>query len=162
MKLLGRHVRRAADDRGTVRGDIEESRRAEVADLQNPVFGDQHVARSKVAMKHAGAVRVIDGIADLAAEVERPRHLERPSRMITCSSVSPCTSSITMKNTSSCFSAVSTVTMLGWLIEARSRGSFHQLAEIEVLLVGDLDCDFLVDPGVFREVNAAEATTAER
>ena len=81
--------------------------------------------------------------------------------MIRCSSVSPVTYSITMKKTSSCFSAVSIVTMFGWLIEASRRGSFSSLAEIEVLLVRNLDRDVLVDPGVFGEIHAAEAAAAE-
>src|SRR4029078_4285019 len=35
------------------------------------------------------------------------------------------------------------------------------LVEIEVLLVWNFEGDFLVDPGVFSEVNRAEATTAQ-
>ena len=38
----------------------------------------------------------------------------------------------------------------------------QQLAEVEVLPVRDLDRDLLVDPGVFREIDAAEAAAAER
>ena len=38
----------------------------------------------------------------------------------------------------------------------------QQLAEIEVLAMRDLDRDFLVDPGVFREVDGAEATAPQR
>ena len=73
VELLGRHVRRAADDGRAVRGDLEEARRAEVGDLQHAVVGDQHVGRPQVAVEHALAVRVIDGVADLAGEVERAR-----------------------------------------------------------------------------------------
>ena len=57
--------------------DLEEARRAEVGDLQHVVLGDQHVGGAQVAVDHALAVRVIDGVADLAGEVERPRQLER-------------------------------------------------------------------------------------
>ena len=67
VELFGRHVRRAADDRRAVRGDLEEARRAEVGDLQHAAVGDEHVAGTQVAVQDAGAMRVIDGVADLAA-----------------------------------------------------------------------------------------------
>ena len=73
LKLLRRHVRRAADDGRAVRGDLEEARRAEVGDLQHAAVGDEHVRRPQVAVQHALAVRVIDGVADLAGVVERAR-----------------------------------------------------------------------------------------
>ncbi len=76
MELLGRHVRRAADHGRAVRRDLEVARRAEVADLQHPVFGDEHVAGPEVAVQDADAVRMVDGVADLAAEVERPGEVE--------------------------------------------------------------------------------------
>ena len=38
----------------------------------------------------------------------------------------------------------------------------QQLAEVEALPVRDLDRDLLVDPGVLREVDGAEAAAAER
>ena len=38
----------------------------------------------------------------------------------------------------------------------------QQLAEVEALLVRDLERDFLVDPGVFGEVDRAEAAAADR
>ena len=41
--------------------------------LSMPVSGDEHVARPQVAMEDAGAMRVIDRVADLAGEVERAR-----------------------------------------------------------------------------------------
>ena len=37
-----------------------------------------------------------------------------------------------------------------------------QIAEVDVLPVGHLDRDLLVDPGVFGEVNGAESAAAER
>jgi hypothetical protein len=60
-----------------------------------------------------------------------------------CSSVSPFTYSITMKKTLSCFSAVSTVTMFGWFIEARSRGSFSISVKSRFCLCGTLMATFL-------------------
>ena len=41
VELFGRHVRRAADYGCAVRGNLQVSRRAEVADLEHPVFGDR-------------------------------------------------------------------------------------------------------------------------
>src|SRR5262249_43479646 len=38
----------------------------------------------------------------------------------------------------------------------------QQLAEIDALLVRDLQRDFLVDPGVFRQVDGAEPAAANR
>ena len=69
---------------------------------------------------------------------------------------------MTMKNTSPMRSAVSTVTMLGWLSVASRRGSLQQLAEIERLAVGHLERDLLVDPGVFGQEHRAEPAAAER
>ena len=77
VELLRRHVRRAADDGRAVRRDLEEARGAEVGDLQHVVLGDEHVGGPQVAMDHALAVRVVDGVADLAGEVERAIELER-------------------------------------------------------------------------------------
>ena len=77
VELLGRHVGRAADDRRAVRRDLEEARRAEVGDLEHVVLGDEHVGRPQVAMDDALPVRVVDGVADLAREVERAVQIER-------------------------------------------------------------------------------------
>ena len=76
-ELLRRHVRRAADDRRAVRGDLEKARRAEVGDLHQAVVGDQHVGRTQVAVQHALTMGVVDGVADLAGVVERRRQIER-------------------------------------------------------------------------------------
>ena len=78
------------------------------------------------------------------------------------SSVSPGTYSITMKNTSSCFSAVSTVTMFGWFKRGEQARLAQQLAEVEVLPVRNLERDLLVDPGVLGQVDRAESAAAER
>jgi hypothetical protein len=60
-----------------VRCDLEEARRPEVRDLQHVVLGHQDVGRSQVAMNDALRVRVIDGVADLAGEIERPTQINR-------------------------------------------------------------------------------------
>ena len=62
LELLGRHVGRAADDRRAVRGDLEEARRAEVGDLDQPGLRHEHVRRTQVAVQHA-----------LACARDRPR-----------------------------------------------------------------------------------------
>ena len=81
--------------------------------------------------------------------------------MMMCSSVSPGTYSITMKK------------MLVLLLRREHRDDvrvthrgeetrlLQHLAEVEVLLVRDLEGDLLVDPGVFGEVNSAEAATPQ-
>ena len=48
------------------------------ATFSMPCLGDEHVAGPQVAVHDAAAVRVIDGVADLAGEVERAR--ERRAR----------------------------------------------------------------------------------
>ena len=63
--------------------------------------------------------------------------------MMIDSSVSPVTYSMTMKNVSSCFSAVSTVTMFGWLIDASRRGSFSISLKSTCCLWGTLRATFL-------------------
>ncbi len=77
LKLLRRHVRRTADHGRPVRGDLEEARRAEVGDLQHVVLGDEHVGRAQIAVDDALRVGVIDGVADLAGEIERAVQFER-------------------------------------------------------------------------------------
>ena len=49
-----------------------------------------------------------------------------------------------MKNTSSSFSAVSIVTMFGWLIEARRRGSFSMSLKSRFCLWGTLMATFFL------------------
>ena len=78
------------------------------------------------------------------------------------SSVSPGTYSITMKKTSSCFSAVVIGDDVGMADAGEQARLAQQLAEVEVLAVRHLDRDLLVDPGVLREVDGAEAAAAER
>ena len=59
------------------------------------------------------------------------------------SSVSPATYSITMKKTLSCFSAVSTVTMFGWLRLASRRGSRSSSPKLTLWRWGTLSATFL-------------------
>ncbi len=66
-----------------------------------------------------------------------------PSRSAMASSVSPATYSITMKNTSSMRSAVSTVTMLGWLSVASSRGSRSSSPKSRLWRCGTFSATFL-------------------
>src|SRR5262249_60921621 len=49
------------------------------------------------------------------------------------------------------------------VIQARQEPWFtEELAEVEVLLVRNLERDLLVDPGVFREIDGPEASAANR
>ena len=52
--------------------------------------------------------------------------------------------------------------MFGMVERGEQARLAQQLAEVEVLPVRNLDRDLLVDPGVFREVDGAEAAAAER
>jgi hypothetical protein len=76
VKLLWRHVGRAADDCGAVRRDLDEARRAEVGHLQEPSVGHEHVARAEIAMNDAVLVCVVNGVADLTRIVERSREID--------------------------------------------------------------------------------------
>ena len=67
-----------------------------------------------------------------------------------------------MKKTLSCFSAVSTVTMFGMAQAGEQPRLAQQLAEVQVLAMRNLERDLLVDPGVFGQVDRAEAAAAER
>ena len=101
---------KAADHRRTVGRksprDVPKS-----ATLSMPLSAED-VRRAQITVQHALAVRVIDGVADLAGvssarAVQRSvdDRLERLTRL----------NSMTMKKTFSCFSAVRMVTMFGWL-----------------------------------------------
>ena len=78
------------------------------------------------------------------------------------SSVSPGTNSITMKKTFSCFSAVRMRDDVRVIEAGEQPRLAQQLAEVDALLVRDLERDLLVDPGVFGEVDGAEAAAADR
>ena len=162
MELLRRHVGRAANDRGAVRRDLEETRRAEVSDLEHIVFGHQDVGRPQVAMDDAGVVRVIDGVADLAGEIERAVELERSARRddvlerLAMHVLHDDEEDVVLFFRRGDRDDVRVVHAgeQAWLAQ--------QLAEVHVLTVRNLDRDLLVDPRVLRQVHGAEAAAPER
>ena len=113
-------------------------------------------------MQDAGAMRVVDRVADLAGEVERARQVER--------AFAPDDVLQRLAGHVLHHDEEHVVLLLGGEhgddVRVAHRGEqprlLHHLAEVEVLLVRDLDGDLLVDPGVFGEVDAAEAAAAER
>ncbi len=161
VELFGRHVGRAADDRRAVRGNLEEARGAEVRDLQHVVLADEHVGRTQVAMKHALPVRVVDGVADLAGEVERARQLdralerddvlERLARHVLHHDEEDAVLLLRRGDGDD----------VGVADAGEEARLAQQLAEVQVLPMRNLDRDLLVDPGVLREVDGAEPAAAE-
>ena len=110
---------------------ISRNRDVEVGHLQHVVLGDQDVGRPQVAVDHALPVGMIDGVADLAGEVERPVDVERAVRGDQVLERLTLHMSMTMKNRLSCFSAVVMATMFGWLTLASRPRLAKQLAEVE-------------------------------
>src|SRR5262247_4120053 len=113
-------------------------------------------------MQHAMAMRVVDRVADLAGEVERAAEIER---------------SLTRDDRLERFARhelhhdEEDVLLLlrredrddVGMIERREEPRLAQeLAEVDALLVRNLERDLLVDPRVFREIDRAEPTAADR
>ena len=112
---------------------------------------------------HALPVRVVDGVADLAGEVERAR----------CRSSAPFARDDVLERLARHVlhhDEEDVVLLLrrddgddvGVVDAGEQPRLAQQLAEVEALPVRNLDRDLLVDPGVFREVDGAEAAAAER
>ena len=162
VELLGGHVRRAADHRGAVSGDLEEPRGAEVGHLGDAVLGDDDVAGPQVAVDDPLAVRVIDRVADLAAVVEglgqleralaiRDR-LERLARHVLHDDEEHLADPLGGEHGDD----------VGMAQRRQQPRLVQQLAEVERLAVGDLERDLLVDPGVLGQEDRAEPAAAER
>jgi hypothetical protein len=115
----------------------------------------------KVTMQDAGAVRVIDCVADLATEVERARQIQ---------------DALTHDDVLECFPGhilhhdeKHIVLLLRGEdcddVRMAERGKKTRLLEhldrIEVLLVRNFQRDFLVDPGIFSEVDDTETAAAQ-
>ena len=113
-------------------------------------------------MQHALPVRVIDGVADLAGVVERARQVER--------AVARDDRLERLARHELHHDEEDVLLLLRGqdrddvgMIEAGEQPRLaQQLAEVDALLVRNLERDFLVDPGVFREVDRAEAAAADR
>ena len=78
--LLGRHVARGAGDRGRerLRGPLRESRDAEIADLDLPARGQQHVGRLDVAVHHPLRMCAGERATELLGDVLRLGDVKRP------------------------------------------------------------------------------------
>ena len=108
------------------------------------------------------AMRVVDGVADLAGVVERAREVEGATR---CDEVLERLAWDVLHHDEE-----HVILLLGRrdrhdvrVVEARQQAWLpEQLAEVEILPVGHLDRHLLVDPGVFREVDTPEAAAPER
>jgi hypothetical protein len=143
-------------------GDLEEPRGAEVGHLRDAGLVDDHVAGSQIAVDDALRVRVVDGVADLADEVERPRQVdravairdgfERLARHVLHHDEEHVVDALGGEH--------------GHDVGMAQRGEeawfAQQLAEVEALAMRHLERDLLVDPGVLGQEHRAEAAAAER
>jgi hypothetical protein len=145
-----------------VRGDLEEPRGAEVRDLQHVVLRHQDVRGAQIAVDDALRVRVVDGVADLAGEIQRPVQVQRTLRGDDVLERFPL---------HVLHHDEEDVLLLFCRRDGDDVGMTHageqprlaqQLAEVEPLPMRNLDRDLLVDPRVLREVDGAEAAAAER
>jgi hypothetical protein len=144
-----------------VRGDLEKARRAEVRDLEHVVRADQDVRRAQIPVQHALPVRVIDGVADLAGEIQRARHIDGALHR---DDVLERLALHVLHHDEE-----DVVLLLGsgdgddvGMGDAREQTRLAQeLAEIQILAMRNFDGDFLVDPRVLRQVYAAEPSAAE-
>src|SRR5204863_5031198 len=124
-------------------------------------FGVHYVRGPQITVQDALSMGVFDRVADLARVVERLCHIER---------------AVARDDRLECFARdelhhdeEKVLLLLGGddgddvrMIEAGEEARLpQQLAEIEVLLVRNFECDLLVDPGVFREVDRAETAAAK-
>ena len=144
-----------------MRGDLEEARRSKVRDLQHVVLGDQHVGGPQVSMNDTLRVCVIDGVADLAREVQRTVQFERALRG------------------DEVFQRLSLDVLhhdeedvfllfggrdgddIGVADAGEQARLSQQFTEVQPLTMRNFDRDLLVDPGVLREVNGTESAAAE-
>ena len=120
------------------------------------------LAGPQIAVDHALPVRMIDGVADLAGEVERPVHVQRAGRR---DDVLERLARHVLHDDEEdvvFFFRRDDGDDVGMADAGEQARLVEQLAEVHVLPVRDLDRDALVDPGVLRQVHGAEATAAER
>ena len=123
---------------------------------------DEHVGRPQIAVNDALRVRVIDGVADLAGEIERAVQIERALRpddvleRLALHVLHHDEEDVLL------FLRGDDRDDVGMADAGQQPRLAQQLAEIEALPVRNLDRDLLVDPGVLREVNSAESAAAER
>ena len=128
--------------------------------LRSPVSDTSMLPGPQIAVQDAGAVRVIDRVADLAAQIEGQRDVE-----------GAVAEDLLLERLALHVlhdDEEDVVRLLGrqhgddvGMAHRREQPRFlQQLGEVEALLVRDFERDFLVDPGVFGQVHAAEAAAA--
>ena len=113
-------------------------------------------------MQDALAVGVIDGVADLADVVERERQVEgsvarddRFERLARHELHHDEEDVLLLLRRENCHDVR--------MIQGCEKTWFaQQFAEVDTLLVRNLERDLLVDPGIFGEVHGAEASAADR
>src|SRR6185295_17868731 len=118
--------------------------------------------RPQVAVQHTLFVRVVDGVADLAGVVEGAPQLER--------TVARDDRLERLAGHELHHDEEDVLLLLRGhdrddvgVIEAGEEPRLaQQLAEVDALLVRDLERDLLVDPGVFREIDRAETAAPDR
>jgi hypothetical protein len=113
-------------------------------------------------MNHTLPVRVIDGVADLAGEVECPGHIERSVR---ADQVFEGLALHVLHHDEEhvlLFFGRRDRDDVGMADAGEQPRLPQQLAEVEALPVRNFDRDLLVDPGIVREVDRTKPTAAER
>ena len=144
-----------------MRCDFEDARGAEVGDLHEPLLGDEDVAGPQVAMDDVVAVRVIDRVGDLHAEVERARQLERAFPHD--DRLERLARDVLHDDEEDAFLLLRGEDRddVGMAHAAEQARLVQQLGEIEVLLtVRNLQRDLLVEPRIFGEEDGTEAAAA--
>src|SRR3954463_11782489 len=112
-------------------------------------------------MNHALRVRVIDGVADLAGEIQRAIQIECPLRRDDVLESLPLHVLHDNEEDALLFLRGNDCDDIG-VADARQQARFaEEFTEIESLPMRNLDRDLLVDPGVVGEVNSAESAAAE-
>src|SRR5436190_13015085 len=112
-------------------------------------------------MQHTVAMRVIDGVADLAGVIERQwkieRALARDDRLevLTGNELHHDEENVLL------FLGGDDGDDVGMVERGEQSRFAEQFAEIEALLMRNLQRDFLVNPGVFGQVDRAEAAAAD-
>ncbi len=146
----------------TVRGDLQEARRPEVGDLQQASVGDEDVRRAQVAVQDALAMRVVHGVADLTRVVHGARQVERALarddglERLAGHELHHDEEHVLLLLRGEDRDDVR-------VIEAGEEPRLAQeFAEIDALLVRNLQRNFLVNPRVFGEVHGAEPAAADR
>ena len=161
MELLRRHVGRAADHSRPVSGDFQKAGRPEVGDLEHSGFRHEHIARPKIPVQDAGTVRVIDRVANLARKVEGAIQIERA---LAHDDVFERFAGDVLHDDEEHVLLLFSREYgddIGVAHGGEQPRLLDHLAEVEILLVRDLEGDLLVDPRVFGEIDGAEAAAAE-